>query len=398
LTRELDRPLTKQPQHSDLIVVGGGVIGLSIAWLAARRGLTVRLFDARSVGRGASWAGAGILPPGATRPTRDPVEALRSLSHKLFPDWCQELQTATGIDPELRMDGGLYLARSPAETASLIAQETWWEGLGIEYQRLDSGALSDHFPVLASQPKSEASTTASPKKNLPSGWFLPQESRLRNPRYLRALIAACRISGVSLHEHEAVKGWQPIPDSRLQVETPKGLYQTAHLCISTGAWTALLDEPRLKATGIFPVRGQMVLYRLAQPPFFSVINEGHRYLVPRDDGHLLAGSCEEEVGFDERTSDSMIRSLQSWAEELAPVLRSHPPVQTWAGLRPGSIDGLPMIGTMPDQPNISIAAGHYRHGIHWSPATAEIIVNLVLGTPPPLDLAPYRLLRGKTYA
>jgi glycine oxidase len=147
-------------------------------------------------------------------------------------------------------------------------------------------------------------------------------------------------------------------------------------------------------TGILPVRGQMVLYRCPEPPFSMVLNEGHRYLVPRDDGHVLAGSCEEEVGFDASTTPEMIADLRAWAESIWPALAEVPVANQWAGLRPGSFDSFPYLGTLPGLENAYIACGHFRHGLHWSTATAVLLFQAMSGEPTSIDLEPFRVQRG----
>lgn len=370
----------------DLIVCGGGVIGLAIAWQAARKGWKVRILEQRRIGSGASWAGAGILPPGATRGVFDPIEQLRALSDAMFEDWCGLLQSETGIDVGFRRCGGLYLTRTNGEFATLSANEAWWTDHGIEFQRWTPAETAKRVPALQHSAMTE----------LKSAWYLPGECQIRNPRYLKALQLACQKHGVVIHEHEPMKHIEAGVNS-IDVETTLGRYPTKRVCITAGAWTPLTIPERTLQTGIFPVRGQMVLFHCEAPPFTSVINEGHRYLVPRDDGYVLAGSCEEEAGFDESTTPDMIDQITRWARQMVPILESAPVEKSWSGLRPGSIDGLPYLGNLPSHKNIYIAAGHYRHGIHLSPITAETMLALMSNATLRIDLAPFRLTRGKTY-
>lgn len=375
------------PKPDDLILCGGGVVGLAIALQSARRGWRVRILEQRRLGRGASWAGAGILPPGATRDVHDPLEQLRALSDAMFEDWCGDLQAETGVDVGFRRCGGLYLARTNGELATLIANQAWWNDHGIEYQRWTERETADRFPALQSAAEAE------PWKGV---WYLPGESQIRNPRYLKALTLACQKLGVVILEDEPMVDLES-NESSVTVRTTKGQYRSERVCITAGAWTPR-TLPELKVqTGILPIRGQMVLFRSEARLFEPIVNEGHRYLVPRDDGYLLAGSCEEEVGFDESTTPEMLDQLTRWARQLVPALESANIEKTWSGLRPGSLDGLPYLGKLPSHKNVYIAAGHYRHGIHLSPITAETMVELMAGEPTRIDLAPFRLARGKTY-
>lgn len=418
-------------EDHDLVLCGGGVIGLSIAWEAAQRGWRVLVIEAGQLGRASSWAGAGILPAGATLPAEDPLEQLRSLSHRLHPLWAERLLKSTGIDTEYRTCGGLYLASTPAERATLAGNRFWWQEHGIDFESWSAEQTIDRIPALRrwieSSPNSEF-------------WTVPGDCRVRNPRHLAALIGACQGLGVEFLEATHVEGLEtrgnrvvavsvspshrtaahpsPLPDNNevdptrstrqpsptvavhpirtTGIARATGLQQVRgqRFCVTSGAWSGPLLQSMGIATGIMPVRGQMVLYRCLRPPFKMVINEGHRYLVPRDDGHVLAGSCEEEVGFNATTSDSMIAQLRGWAEQIVPELAHMPIASTWAGLRPGSFDSYPYLGTLHPWENAYVAAGHFRHGLHWSTATAELMLQHMQGEPTSIDLAPFRVQRG----
>ncbi len=381
----MNRP-NQDPNNSsvDLIVVGGGAIGLAIAWEAAKRGMTVRILERKTLGSGASWAGAGILPPGARKSIFDPLEQLRSKSHILFPTWCESLAQESGIDPGFRGCGGFYLARSAAELATLVAQEAWWDEHGIEFERMSPSEIPTRLPTLNAG-------------SVRSAWFLPDECQIRNPRYVKALGIACQQRGAHIHEEESAIEFFHATSGQPCVRTEKGVYEASRICITSGAWTPLISSELKSQLDIFPVRGQMVLFKLPKKAFPSVINEGHRYLVPRDDGYVLAGSCEEEVGYDERTTVEMIEPLKQWAMELAPILIEATIEKSWSGLRPASVDGFPYLGELPQSPNFFVAAGHYRHGLHLSPITAHCMVDLMTGIQPPCDLRPFGILRGRTY-
>ncbi|MEM8736281.1 MAG: FAD-dependent oxidoreductase, partial [Planctomycetota bacterium] len=180
----------KSPDHKEtVLIVGGGIIGLSAAWELARRGFSVRVTEAGVVGRGiegaSSWAGAGILPPAPTLNRTDPLEDLQHLSLQLHHRWARELQSCTNIDTGFQQCGGIYLARSTGETATLIANQSWWTEHGIEYEVLSSEQIGKLEPALST---GIHSTTR--------GWHLPGECTLRNPDHLKALRAACEQSGV----------------------------------------------------------------------------------------------------------------------------------------------------------------------------------------------------------
>lgn len=380
----------------DLVVCGGGVIGLSIALETAMMGWKVAVLESASLGHGASWAGAGILPAGAQLAPSDPLEQLRSLSHRLHGEWALKLRDLTGIDTEYRRCGGLYIATTPAERATMSANRFWWSEHGIACFPWSHREAIDKLPhlrhLVERQPEVEF-------------WFVPDDCRVRNPRHLAALVQACRTLSVDLLEHTRVIGFDCsehcIENVRVEASSEGGppsefRVSSTRVCIAGGAWSVSLLESLGFSTGILPVRGQMVLYRCSEPPFSMILNEGHRYLVPRDDGHVLAGSCEEEVGFACETTPAMIAELRSWAESIWPDLASTPVASQWAGLRPGSFDSFPYLGTLPSLENAYIACGHFRHGLHWSTATAVLMRELMTGKPTSIDLAPFRLQRGHT--
>jgi glycine oxidase len=386
----------------DVLIIGGGVIGLSLAWELAKRGRSVHVIDQGQPGREASWAGAGILPPATLRPGDHPLDQLRGLACALHPRWAAELQELTGIDTGYRRCGGLYLASTPGEAAALAA----WAGTlaeeGIEVARLSEIDLAElepglqptgsgaEYSVLSTQylvPGTRARSAS------PVAYLLPTEAQLRNPRHLSALLAACDRTGVVITPNIATTDLVLRCGEPIALNTAAGPLSARQFCFTAGAWTGQILQRLGIATGILPIRGQIVLFHTDRPPISSIVNVGSRYLVPRDDGYVLAGSTEEEVGFDKRTTEEAIAELTAFARDLVPALRDAVVERSWAGLRPGSFDGLPYLGPLPGLKNAFVAAGHFRTGLFLSPATAVIMSQLLLGEQPQIDLAPFRVGR-----
>ena len=378
--------MTVHPPY-DLMLCGGGVVGLSIAYQSALQGWKVLVVDASELGKASSWAGAGILPAGATIEALDPIEKLRAMSHRLHPEWSRQLLELTGIDNEFRRCGGLYLACTAAERATLSANEMWWDDHGVRFESWSTQELAIRLPVVARLVEQNDKLRS---------WFVPDDCRLRNPRHLRALVSACKKLGVTMLENTRIERLDTQGDRIVSASAGSMQFQAERFCVTNGAWASQLLGPLGIETGILPVRGQMVLYKLEKPLFSMVINDGHRYLVPRDDGHVLAGSCEEEVGFDTRTTPEMIDQLKEWALKICPVLGSAKVERTWAGLRPGSFDSLPYLGTLHPFENGFIAAGHFRHGLHWSTATGVLMYQWMSGQKTEIDLKPFCVQRGQT--
>jgi glycine oxidase len=370
----------------DVLVIGGGVIGLSLAWELAQRGRRVHVIDQGQPGREASWAGAGILPPAVLRPGDHPLDQLRGLACELHPRWAAELKELTGLDTGYRRCGGLYLARSAGEAAALAAWAGTLREEGIEVERLSAADLLELEPGLRPVvPSTQYSV-------LGTQYVLPGEGQLRNPRHLKALLVACEQASVTITPNCLAADFT-IRDGELELNTAGGQLRARQFCFTAGAWTGQILQRLGIATGILPIRGQMVLFRCERPAISRIVNIGSRYLVPRDDGYLLAGSTEEEVGFDKRTTEEAIAELTAFARELVPALAGAPIERTWAGLRPGSFDGLPYLGPLPGLKNVFVAAGHFRTGLYLSPATAVVMGQLLLGEDPQIDLAPFRVGR-----
>jgi glycine oxidase len=372
----------------DCLIVGAGVIGLSIAYELAQAGLRVRVIDRGKAGQEASWAGAGILPPAnfSTVATAvHPYDQLRALSNQIHEQWADRLRTETGIDTGYRRCGGIYLARSIGEAAALAGFADDLVSHGIAAQRLSPLELAQLEPVL--RPLID-------QRNVLCSILLPEEAQLRNPRHLRALLRACQQLGVEVDEQVEVS---QISHNKNEIEcvvTSNGDRLADRYCFCSGAWTYELLRQLGVTTGILPIRGQIVLYHCSSPPFQHVLNEGSRYLVPRDDGRVLVGSTEEEAGFDKRTTPEALDELRHFACALIPSLQSAEIERSWAGLRPGTFDGFPYIGTIPGLRNGFVAAGHFRSGLQLSAGTARVMGQLIRGLRPDIDLSPFRVGRG----
>lgn len=377
------RAASTQPPR-DCVIVGGGVIGLSIAWELATRGIRSTVIDRGRIARGTSWAGAGILPPAILDTAHDPVDRLRGLSHALHPQWAEKIRHMTGIDTGYRACGGIYLARSAGEAASLWGLSQYWDEYGIRSEALDAERLIDREPALRA---------LAAGSDLRAAWWLPGEAQLRPPRHLRGLAAAAVKAGVDLRENIRARRLVVEEARVVGLETDDGIVAADAVVLAGGAWGSEINADARVARDLVPVRGQVVLYQATPGLLGAVINEGHRYLVPRDDGRIYIGSNEEEVGLDERTTPEVLASLRQWAESVVPELQSAEVVRTWAGLRPGSFDGFPYVGRSPDMENLYVATGHFRSGLHLSCGTAVVIADLMTGRTPAVNIDAFRVER-----
>jgi glycine oxidase len=364
---------------SDCLIIGGGVIGLSLAYELAGLGRKVRLIEAGTPGREASWAGAGILPP-ASAHSDDPLEQLMALSNGMHVAWHGELASTTGIDNGYRRTGAIYLARDQQLNRQLVQFVQAAQSGGIANEHLNRESLAKLEPAL------------NPRELL-SAWLLEHEAQIRNPRHLRALVAGCIGRGVEMTSGVTAQQFE-IRRGRVQaVRTNVGSLAADQFCVTAGAWSSELCGRLGAVVRIKPVRGQMLLLSTPMPLLSRIVNEGSRYLVPRNDARVLVGSTEEDVGFDRSTTASAETGLLEFAIGLAPALAQASLERFWAGLRPATEDGRPYLGAVPDVENAFVAAGHFRSGLQLSTGTARVMGQLMRGLTPQIDLAPFSLDR-----
>jgi glycine oxidase len=365
------------PSH-DVLIVGGGVVGLSLAWELAQHGTKVCVVDRGEMGREASWAGAGMVPPGPPRShweAATPLERMAGLSSDLHRQWSPLLLDQTGIDNEYRRCGALRLAETSAEAAVLRQQIDRWKELGIECHELDTPQLADIEPRLAA-----------PAGRFAEACLLPAETQIRNPRHLRALLAACRQAGVELRPDTTVRELRSEGDRVTAAITEAGTLVAEQFCLTAGCWTGQLAKPLGLELPVKPIRGQIVLLAGDRMLLSRNVYVGLRYLAPRRDGRVLIGSTMEDVGFVKENPKEAVDELLSFARQLVPAIAELPMETCWSGLRPGTPDGKPYLGRAGHWKNTWVATGHFRAGLQLSPATAVVMRSLILGQDSPIDV------------
>jgi len=378
------------PQNA-VNIVGGGVIGLAVAWELSRRGHSVTLIERNSdhvndpAAHPTSWTAGGILPPANFELATDPMERLRGFSHRLWPQWAEQLQQQSGIDPGFIRCGGYYLAETAGEAASMIGMTSYWDEIGIVCHAETPGNLSAKHPWLGPWVDQNPWMQEHPDS---AAWWVPDEHQVRPPRLLQSLVAACQKNGVRFRFNESVSQL-----SDISTEDDGSL-----VVVCGGTWAGLVDVDLQLQNALIPIRGQILLLRCESMTQPVVVNVGNRYVIVRGDGHVLVGSCEEEVGFDRSTTEDEIQKLRQFAGRLNPDLHDAPEIQRWAGLRPMTFDGFPMIGRIPQRPSVLIAAGHYRSGIHFAPATAVAIADSIENKPTFMDMTPFSVGRQQDHS
>lgn len=340
---------------SDSLIIGAGVNGLVTAEALLLRGAAVTVLERGAAGRESSWAGGGILSPLCPWDYPEVVTQLTARGAAMFGAWAAGLHRETGIDPEYEPSGMLVLPSVDRQAAGL-----WCAVHKVRFEMVGDGIL------------------------------LPDVAQARNPRVMQALRARVLQLGGRIVEQCEVKEIVTAAGGVKHLATTQGEFGAGCYIVTAGAWSkALLGEHALCAD-IRPIRGQMLLFKFDTPPLAHIVLQNGLYLIPRRDGHLLVGSTLEDAGFDKRTTDAARDMLLQRAIALLPALRDMPIVQHWAGLRPGSPDNIPTIGRHPYLANLYINSGHFRYGVTMAPASAEVLLNEIGGTPQAFDVAPYR--------
>ena len=348
----------------EVIIVGGGVIGLSIARELAHRSVReIVLCDRGELGKEASWAAGGILAPQVEADCADDFFKLASASRDLYPNFAQALYDETGIDVELDQTGTLCVAFSEDDEAELRQRFEWQRRAGLRVEWLESG------DVLRLEPNVSAEVRCALR--------FPDDWQVENQKLVDALAASNRKLGVTVLSNCEVTSLRINGDWVVGVETANGPVAGPIVVLCAGAWTSALTTSRSAPIEIEPVRGQMLCFKPNMQLARHVIYGSRGYLVPRHDGRLLAGSTSEHVGFDSRVTTEGTKAIRSMASEIAPTLYAAPLVDSWAGFRPRALDDLPVIGPDAEIKGLFYATGHFRNGILLAPITAQLLAKCV---------------------
>jgi glycine oxidase len=358
----------------DVVVVGGGVIGLAIAREAVLAGMSVRLIDRGEPGGEASSASAGMLAAQLETHHAGPIPPLCLAGRSLYPAFLDALRAESGLDVDLRRDGALVVARGAAAADDLERHFKLQKEKGLDAELVDAGGLRRLEPELT-----EAAVL---------GLYLPRESSLDPGLLLRALRIAAERGGVEvLARREVTK--VTVAEGRVSgALTDDGTVHAAgRVVIAAGAWSGSILVEGTPAPGSEPVRGQIVCFT-APGLLRHIVYGGTCYLVPRTDGRLLVGSTMEHAGFARSVTAEGLATLAGAAIAMVPGLAPAAFHSAWAGLRPASPDGLPIIGPGA-LPGLFYACGHLRNGIVLAPITARAVVRLLRGQDSGVDLEPF---------
>jgi glycine oxidase len=362
------------------LVIGGGIIGSSVAWRLTSEGVQVSVFERGRLGQEASWAAAGLIGPQAEAHEPGAFFDLALAGKRSFDAIVERLTAESGVDPEYDDHGVLYVAFDDVARARLQSRARWQRAAGGQVDELTPREAFRLAPVLS--------------EKIIFALHMPNNRRVENRKLTLAYINAATHAGAEFREGALIHSIEVSNGRATGVRLADGSLEEGDVVINAaGAWAGEISGLEEDRIHFYPVRGQILCFEarpgLVEPSLFSESG----IVVPRRDGRILAGSIFEEAGFNKSvTLDGMERILRA-VRAMVPSIASIPFREAWAGLRPASDDLLPVLGPSPTVANVMYAAGHFRSGILLSAVTGEVIADLVKGREPSIDLVAFSAAR-----
>lgn len=354
----------------DVIVIGAGIIGCAVGRELARRGARVRIFEARTVGAGATRASAGVLAPYIEAHDRGPLFTLTVRSLGMYDEFVRNVSGESGIAIEYRRCGTLEVATDRAAVERLAQTEATHRDAGV-MRWLDGAAARLEEPALA--------------ESVEGALLVETHGYVAVPALTDALAWDALRHGAQLEAADRVTGVRRDGGS-LSVTTADGtVWPAGEVVVAAGSWSGQIGIAGLAPADVRPIRGQLLQLRWPQAPLSRIVWGPDCYVVPWENGTVLVGATVEDVGFDERATAAGVRDLLDSVCELLPDAWRATFVEARVGLRPASSNGLPLIGRSQKIPGVVYATGHYRNGILLAPLTARLVADLIVdGTEDPI--------------
>jgi len=375
---------------TDVLVLGGGVIGCSIAYNLAKAGVEVVVVDQGEIGAQASSAAAGLLAPLLPFSSSPDFVSLLLTSFALFPSLVPELEDASGTCIHFERTGAMRTANNARGVARLQTHLGSWRSWGFEPSLLTGDEARSIEPELA--------------PSIYGAVFAREEAQLKAPALVDAFARAASNRGASFAGHTEVVSLRGQGGRVTGVLTAQGdTLSCNHLVVAAGAWSAIGGTWLAIDVPVRPLRGQVLLLRQPSSPVRHIIFGEGIYLAPKADGTVLVGATKDDVGFDTRTTPEGVHWLRSAAQRLVPALEGSALVSAWAGLRPKTPDGQPILGPVPGWGNVTIATGHNAFGVTLSAITGPLIAQQVMTANTPEIMRPFSPARfhgatAKTFA
>jgi glycine oxidase len=349
----------------DVAIIGGGVIGSSIAFELAAEKLRVVLLDRKQPGLEASWAAAGMLSPGGHFSGDDPLVPFAKLSFEMYPEFIAAIESASGVSVEFSRPGAVeafYGEAAETERDQFCATQA---KCGLRADRISAAEALQLESALGPAARAAA--------------WLPDEATVEPRSLMDALLAGARNRGVEIRPDCAVTALEFEAKRCIGLVANGERIAAQSVVLAAGCFSQQLlggANSLGHITPTKPIRGQMVALRSERVKLAHVLRSAKGYLVPRRAGRIVCGSTLEDAGFEKRVTPEGLQQILEAARELAPALSDATIADTWAGLRPGTPDGLPILGKT-EFAGLIAATGHYRNGILLAPATAKKIAGLI---------------------
>ena len=347
----------------DYIIVGGGLVGMLTAQEMANSGATIAILDKSDFGQESSWAGGGILSPLYPWRYDDAITLLANWGAAHYKKFAQELKSETGVDPEC-VNSGLLMLDIPEQEKENA--EVW----ASNYQGVMT--FISQKECIGIEPQLD-------RTKFDSAVWMPEIYQIRNPYFVKSLKTSLQINKkVDLFENYEMTNLITKENKVIGCETNRGSFYADNTIIAGGAWSAKILKDQSTIPKIEPVKGQMLLFKGNAGVLKRIILSNEHYVIPRNDGHILVGSTLEKTGFDKNTTEKAKSELLLEAERIVPAIKSMQLVKHWAGLRPGSPEGIPYIGKYPLMDNLYINSGHFRYGVILGLASARLLSDILL--------------------
>ena len=364
---------------TDIIIIGGGVIGCAIAYNLRKSGTDVTVVERGEIGGQASSAAAGLLAPLGPISAPGPFANLLLSSFAMFPALVPELEEASGMRLNYEQTGALRTVRNPKRIQNLQKRFEAWQPLGLKMYWLSGDEARQREPLLS--------------PDISAAIYAPEESQIKAPQLVRAFSQAASNSGASIHSHTEIIDLQRNHTKVTAVQTASGeLITCNYLIVATGAWTACYSKWLDMTLPVSPLRGQILSYQQPATPLQHIIFGDAAYIAPKGN-NLIVGATKEETGFDSSVTTEGKAWLSETATRIVPILRQSIAKDAWAGLRPKTPDGWPILGPVPHLENITLATGHNGVGILLSAITGQAIAEYVTTKQLPEIIRPFLLER-----
>ena len=358
-----------------VVIIGGGVIGSSIAWRLSREGKAVTVLERGRVGREASWAGAGMIAPQAEAQAPGPFFELCLHARDTFEATLEMLREDTDVDPEYDRVGILYIALNDLERRELEQRAQWQANAGGTVEELTPSAARQLEPAISPQTV--------------YALHMPLERRVENRKLTHAFASAAMGRGTTFHEGVTATELLIKGAGITGVRTHDGrVFEADAVVNAAGAWSGGI-QGAVEDFETYPIRGQIACFETRPGHLRSSVFSLGGYLVPRRDGRILAGSTMEEAGFDKSVTLGGLAKIILAARDMLPALSELSFREAWAGLRPATRDFLPVIGPSHKMSGLFYATGHFRSGILLSALTGEIVADLIQARETSIDILPF---------